>query len=69
MSENTKKVLAAIGLIILVVGVLWIIWDLITALVICGIYFAGWLFNPPRFWKFLGWAGIGLLRLFGLIKQ
>jgi hypothetical protein len=64
MSDNTKAVLAAIGLVILIVGILWVVWDFITALIICAIYFAGWLYNPVRFWKVLGVVGVWFLGLF-----
>jgi len=64
MSDITKQVLAGIALAITILAVLWAFYGLVTALLFCAVYFAGWLFNPPRFWKWLGVVGIWFLGLF-----
>jgi hypothetical protein len=69
MSDITKQVLAGIVLAAIILAVLWIIWGLITALLFCAVYFAGWLVNPPRFWKWLGTAGMTILKWTGIVKQ
>lgn len=69
MSENAKAILGAIILAVIMFGSLWLWKGLTVAILVCAVYFAGWLYSPPRFWKVLLFLFKKIMQLFGFFKQ